>query len=156
MIMGFLNKLGYKKANRSIKETKLINNKTIVTNLLSLILNDEYLSVPVYIHGMENEEQANYFGNLYPLLYIWNEYINDEGNVGFSFSMNGKVIGSMLEEIVPRTNVNFIIIRDEVMSVLHQTGQKSALVMIEETASLLSNLFKNLNYLDLIDINYKS
>ena len=70
--------------------------------------------------------------------------------------MNGKVIGSMLEEIIPRSNVNFIIIRDEVMSVLHQTGQKSALAMLEETASLPSNLFKNLNYFDLIDINYKS
>ena len=75
MMMGFLKKLGYKKEQKptkihSINEDKILDKKTIVKNLLAIVLNDEHLSVPVYLHGMKHEDQANYLGNLYPLQYV--------------------------------------------------------------------------------------
>ena len=138
-------------ANKQIK-----SNKEIVEILLSLIINDDYLSVPIYIHEISCEEQAQAFGTLYPLQYAWNEYQTDAGHLGFSFSINGAVVGSMLEPLIPRTNSNFIAIRDEVMSVLSDAGKKTLLTMVEKALLPPSQLLKNFEYKDVINLNFKS
>lgn len=135
--------------NKQIK-----SNKEIVEALLSLIINDDYLSVPIYIHGISCEEQAQAFGTLYPLQYVWNEYQTDAGHLGFSFSINGAVVGSMLEQLVPRTNSSFTAIRDEVMSVLSDVGKQTLLAMVKKTLLPPRQLLKNFEYEDVINLNF--
>ena len=62
----------------------------------------------------------------------------------------------MLEEIVSRTSPEFSVIRNEIIYALHEMGQKTLLTIIEKSALKPSELFKNLNYQDIINLNYKS
>lgn len=132
------------------------NNKKVVEALLSAIINDSNLSVPIYVKGMVNEAQGCFFGDLYPLQYVWNEYESDEGQIGFSLSTNGMVVGRMLETLVPRENLNFILIRDEVMGVLSSHGNRIITNMIERSLSLPSNFLKNFEYNNVININFSN
>ncbi|WP_028388768.1 hypothetical protein [Legionella fairfieldensis] len=141
-----------RKSTTANKQAK--SNKEIVEILLSLIINDDYLSVPIYIHGINCEEQAHAFGTLYPLQYVWNEHQTDAGHLGFSFSINGAAVGSMLEGLIPRTNSNFAVIRDEVMSVLSYGGKQTLLAMVEKAILPPSQLLKNFEYEDIINLNF--
>ena len=150
---------GYNKdknnTNNSNATSQGLTNKKIVENLLSLVINDEYLSVPIYLHGINREEQAHALGTLYPLQYVWNEYKTDTGQLGFSFSINGAVVGSILEQMIPRTNANFTVIRDEIMSVLSRVGKETILAMVEKSSLPPSELLKNFEYQDMINLNYE-
>ena len=156
--MNFIKKLfGYNKdentnSSPDITDKKLNGNKKIVELLLSTVINDEYLSVPIYVHGINCEEHAHAFGSLYPLQYVWNEHTTDAGHFGFSFSINGSAIGSILEQIIPRTNSDFTVIRDEVMS---REGKKTIVAMVEKLLLPPSELFKNFEYKDMVNLNFE-
>jgi len=128
------------------------SNKEIVKILLSLIINDDKLSTPIYLQGMICEEQAQAFGTLYPFLYAWNEYLTDAGHLGFNFSINGSAIDRVVEQIFPRKNPNFAAIRDEIMSVLSDVGNKNLLDMVKKTLLPPSQLLKNFEYKDMINL----
>ena len=157
--MDFIKKIFSSNKNvrtESNSSIELLNNKKIIEFLLSTIINDKYLSTPIYIHGISTEEQDSEFGDLYPLQYVWNEYETDEGHLGFSFSINGKVIGSMLEPLIPRTDLRFPEIRDEVMSVLSKVGKDALSQIIERSLLPPSKMLKNFEYSDMIHMNFKS
>jgi hypothetical protein len=145
-------KANSEKTNATDEHAK--SNNEIVKNLLSYIMSDEYLSVPIYLQGMSCEEQAQAFGTLYPLQYAWNEHQTDDGLLEFSFSINGAVVGSMLEQIIPRENTNFTAIRDEIINTTSDAGRKSLVNMAEKYLLPPSQLLKNFAYDDMVNVNY--
>lgn len=124
--------------------------KKIIELLLNIIFNDENLSVPIYVQGMYSEKQSEALGTLYPLQYVWNESTNDEGQLGYSFSINGTVVGSMLEEILPRVSPNFTVIRDEIIQILSKFGNKTISKMIEQFSLPPSHFLKNFEYTKIV------
>ncbi len=107
----------FKKGNEKSKEEK----DPIVLKCLSIILNDEILFKPVYLKELKTEEEAEIIDEL-PLVYLWNEDIN---NGTFSLSINGRIIGRMLESYCSRNDPKFVPRRDEITNVLSDVSKKS-------------------------------
>lgn len=160
-MMNFIKKIfGYKNNHGNTshgltQENPLTNHKKIIESMLSVIINDDYLSKPVFVNGIYNRDEDHQFGTLYPLTYVWNEQINDAGDMTFSISINGRVVGSMLQKIVPRSNDSFTIIRDELMRVLNQIGKKIVLEFSEKMSLYPSEWLVNYEYEELINLDYK-
>lgn len=114
-----------------------IEQKALVTDFLSLILNNEKLSMPVYVHDIETEQDAEE-KEILPLIYLWNE--NRENN-SFSLSVNGKIVGYLLEPFCSREHPQFAEIRDETMRVLSIASQKAVVSACEESGGFPSELF---------------
>lgn len=137
-------------------EDKLLperKHKKIIEFVLSKIINDDKLAQPIYINGMNSEEQSTLFGSYFPLQYIWNEHQRDDGKIGFSFSLNGRVVGHILEEIIPRKSPDFIEVRDEILKVLHSLGIDATIRTLEKLSLKPSLAFKQYDYKDLISLN---
>lgn len=144
----FTNKKNDKKSHSSNMR------KAIIEDVLSIVLNDTKFLGPAYIHGMNNEKQAELFGNTFPLQYIWNENRTSEGNLSFSFSINGSVIGRILEQFIPRTNPDFNETRDEILHLLHSMGLKVTQKIISSAQAKPSKIFKQYDFLVLVQSNY--
>jgi len=104
---------------------------------IALALNDEKLSMPVYLPGIRNEDDCEDIG-LGPLIYIWNV---DRSAGTFSLSVNGKTMGHLLETFVPRDNPAYVEIRDEAMKVIAEVSTQSVLTTIEKTGLMPDILF---------------
>ncbi|MDJ0036366.1 hypothetical protein QM637_11025 [Pantoea allii] len=104
---------------------------------IALTMSDEKLSMPVYLPGIRNEDDCENIG-LGPLIYIWNV---DRAASTFSLSVNGKVIGHLLEPFVPRDNPAYVEIRDEAMKVIAEVSTQSVLKTIEKTGIMPDILF---------------
>lgn len=104
---------------------------------IALMLSDEKLSMPVYLPGIRNEDDCEDIG-LGPLIYIWNV---DRSAGTFSLSVNGKAIAHLLEPFVPRDNLAYVEIRDEVMKIIAEVSTQSVLTTIEETGLMPDVLF---------------
>jgi hypothetical protein len=153
-ILGYNKNISVPNSHKPTQKKPPIKHKKIIECILSVIINDDYLSTPIYIHGINIEDEHHEFGTLYPLTYVWNEELNHDGQITFSMSINGRVVGSMLEEIIPRSNSDFPEIRDEIMRVLNQIGKKN-IIELSETMSLHpSQWLKNYEYHELINLNY--
>ncbi len=125
----------------------------IVKKVLCMIIMDPKFEEPVYVNGMSNKEQAEFFGKIFPLQYIWNEYRTPEGHVGFNYSINGSVIGCILEDFISRFNSNFIKARDQIIYALHSSGLKEAQRIILSSQQRPSEVFKQHDYLVLVQPN---
>ena len=62
----------------------------------------------------------------------------------------------MLEPWIPRTDLRFPEIRDEVMSVLSKVGKDALSQIIERSLLPPSKMLKNFEYSDMIHMNFKS
>ena len=62
----------------------------------------------------------------------------------------------MLEPLIPRTDLRFPEIRDEVMSVLSKVGKDALSQIIERSLLPPSKMLKNFEYSDMIHMNFKS
>lgn len=109
----------------------------IVASLLSFIINDEALSVPVYLEEIKSEQDADALG-LTPAVYVWNEN-RDTGS--FTVSVNGKTIGHLLEGVVPREHSQFNAIRDEVMVALSISSKATIVSICERLGAFPSDIF---------------
>lgn len=89
----------------------------VARSILNTILSDPKLCFPRYRADIKTEAQANEATDL-PLVYTWNEIVKDSQLLGFSLSVNGKIIGSMLEKQVPRTDPTFTRLRDFIINLL--------------------------------------
>lgn len=98
---------------------------------IALTLNDEKLSMPVYLPGIRSEAECDDLG-LWPLIYIWNV---DRAACTFSLSVNGKAIAHLLEPFVPREDPAYVEIRDEAMKVISEASTQSVLAMVEKRVS---------------------
>jgi hypothetical protein len=115
-----------------------VTEKAIVQSLLSEIFNNESIAKPVYCPEVQSEADARSMAESLPLIYIWNE---DRNRGSFSISVNGRVVGSILERKVNRSSPSFGPIRDEVMQVLQQATQGSVVSACERIGALPSVVF---------------
>lgn len=95
----------------------------IANDVVGEVWSDVRLYVPVYRFDIKTEEEANSKDGL-PLMYIWNEKIKDGVLTGFSFSINGSIIGSMLEKFLPRSHSEFIRVRDLIIGGIQSSQNK--------------------------------
>lgn len=114
------------------------NEKKVVQALLSAIFHDESLSKPVYCGHVKSEDDAQRLSSELPLVYIWNE---DQDKGSFSVSVNGSIIGSILEQQVPRSSPAFQRIRDEAIRVLSAASSKSVVSTCQKIGAFPSVLF---------------
>jgi hypothetical protein len=109
----------------------------IVTQVLSLILNDQALSNPVYIQDLQSAVDAEQQASL-PLIYIWNE---DRTCGSFTLSVNGTAVGSLLEVFCDRRDPKFVVRRDEIMKVLSTLSQQSVMNLCSKLSCMPSDIF---------------
>lgn len=117
-----------------------IDNKTIVSAMLSSMMNDQLL-VPVYINDMKTEADAEQLG-IVPVVYVWNE---NRAVGSFSISVNGKAVGHLLEVLVPRSHSKFAPIRDEVMAVVSQVSQETVVSTCRKMGGFPSEIFRGVS-----------
>ena len=105
---------------------------------LSLIFNDEKLVHPIYCPNITSEEYTNNNQKSLPLIYIWNENL-DTGS--FTVSVNGYIVGYLLEAFCSRDNPDFKPMKDQIMAILSETTTNAIVSMCEQLRTLPSKLF---------------
>ncbi len=119
------------------KKKPAVDEHKIVSSLLSLIINDQVLSNPVYLEEIKTENDGDALG-IAPLVYIWNE--NREAGT-FSVSVNGKAVAHLLESFVPRKHKGFTKMRDEAMLALSKTSKETIVSLCGQLGVYPSQLF---------------
>lgn len=125
----------YKGPGGNMNQTNI---RKVVEAVLSLIYQDEGLSTPVYLPHIHSLQDIDDSAESLPLIYIWNE---NRKTGEFVVSINGSIIGDLVEEICNREESLFIQIRDETMAVLTTVTQGAILDMCKKTGCLPSDLF---------------
>lgn len=129
--------------NQIMQATKKISeltdtDKKIVQSLISAIFNNESIAKPVYCPEVMSEADASSKADSLPLIYIWNE---DKVKRSFSISVNGLIVGAILEQKVDRSDPSFVLIRDEVMQVLRNATQSAVVSACEHVGAMPSVVF---------------
>lgn len=122
-------------------------NHKIIEGVLAIIYSDVGISQPVYIADIKSEADAEKLSHALPVAYLWNE---DPFKGSFTLSMNTPIIGEALETIIPRTDVRFGNILNEVAGILHSTIVDSVISTCEKVGVLPSVAFSPSNYLDAV------
>ena len=112
--------------------------RSLAQSLLSAIVTNGTVATPIYCPEVKSEADASVMADELPLVYIWNE---DRSRGSFSISINGRVVGSILEQQVDRANPSFARIRDEVMNALRQASQNSIVSTCERLGATPSVVF---------------
>jgi hypothetical protein len=109
-------------------------------DVIGEIWNDPRMYVPVYRFDIRSEAQANATPGL-PLMYIWNEMV--EGGVlkGYSFSVNGSIVGALLEKRLPRSHPDFARLRNSIMETLRTSQSKVVMESCIEAQQRPSRLY---------------
>ena len=118
--------------------TKTELDSKILVTLLSSIYSNHELTLPLYCDFIKSEKDADNLKDILPLIYIWNE---DELNHTFSVSINGSIVGSLLETIMPRSNPKFNTIRDDAMTILKESIIPSIISTCEKFGATPSVVF---------------
>ncbi|MCG7884229.1 MAG: hypothetical protein JAY96_21875 [Candidatus Thiodiazotropha endolucinida] len=95
--------------------------------------------VLVYLPHITSEEDANEIA-IAPIVYIWNE--NRKAR-SFTVSVNGKAIGCILEEILPRTHPEFSNVRDYVLNIIADISNRTVLETCNRLGMFPSELFQD-------------
>lgn len=121
------------------KRVKSNNEKKnpIVSIILTLIMNDEKLFKPFYLKELKTEADSEMKDDL-PLVYLWNE---DYTNGTFSLSVNGRIIGKMLESYCIRSDPQFVQIRDEIIKVISETSKQTVVSICSKLGKSPSEIF---------------
>lgn len=75
------------------------------------------LMKPRYVGWLRDEAHADACSDQLPMLYVWNE---DTQAGTFSYTVNGSLVSSLLETLLPREHPQFAAVRDELMRVLKE------------------------------------
>ena len=102
---------------------------TIMMTIASEILGDRALCFPWYRPEIHSEAQAQAAGADLPLLYSWNEVVQDGQLRSFTVSVNGHRLAALLQRYLPRTDPDFVATRDELMRLLNE-GQIAMMVKL--------------------------
>jgi hypothetical protein len=95
----------------------------IADDVIGEIWSDPRMYVPVYRSDIRSEAQADATPGL-PLMYIWNEMVENGMLRGYSFSVNGSAVGALLEKRLPRSHPAFARVRDSIMEVIRTSQGK--------------------------------
>lgn len=121
------------------REAKPSDHELIGGLIQSFINNGDF--DPVFIFGIEREEEADALEwESLPLIYLWNEHLVN-GDVRFSLSVNGPLVGAMLEAVMPRENPRFSALRDSAMEAIRDLSLRSVLSTCSKTGMKPSELF---------------
>jgi hypothetical protein len=118
--MLMLAKVSAKGATMTLEEATEELKKVILTNIFS----NKGLVTPLYRADIKTEAQANAAKDL-PFLYAWNEQTDKSGMVRISYSVNTRIIGSMLEQTVSRDDPLFDEIRDAIAETVRSVTYKA-------------------------------
>lgn len=111
----------------------------IVTQVLSLAINDEILGKPIYVHDIKSEADTEKCSSL-PLIYIWNE---DRACGTFSLSINGSLVTDLLELFCHKSDPNFIASSNEIIKVLSIMSQNSAIKTCQKVGCMPSDMLSS-------------
>lgn len=106
--------------------------------VLQQIFDSRQLSTPIYCGEVTSEGVASELANILPLLYIWNEAW-PAGT--FTLSVNGTLLGYLLEAVVPREDESFKTVFDGVAEALSLSVRNSVTAVCEKTGMPPSILF---------------
>ena len=87
---------------------------------------------PIYCNEVTSESIAAELADSLPLIYLWNE---DLRAGTFSLSINGSLLGYLIEALIPRADESFQVVRDSVMAAL-AASTRHAVVKACETVGL--------------------
>jgi hypothetical protein len=119
---------------------KKINPKKITQQIIVFILNNEYLSKPQFVPHLSNEAGAERLGENLPLIFIWNE---NRISGTFSVSINGPLIGQMVEKFLNRKHPQFNETRDLIMRDLSAIAEGSIVETCNKLQVCPSDIFPN-------------
>jgi hypothetical protein len=109
----------------------------VFTEILNYVYNNRELSTPVYLPQIKTERDIEYVENL-PFVYIWNE--NKE--IGsFSVSINGGVLGSLIENYVTRETPDFYAFQEMLMEKLSEVFKESVIGLCQNQKKFPSEIF---------------
>ncbi len=114
------------------------NKNPIASEILSLIINDKNLSIPIFIEEIRIEQDVDNYNGQLPLVYVWS---NKQYNNSFSLSVNGKLVGGILELFCERNDPNFVEIKNEVLTVISDTSRDLVSEICRNTGKLPSEIF---------------
>jgi hypothetical protein len=120
-------------------------NNRVVSEILSLIINDTQLSLPVFIEEIETEKDASNYDRKLPLIFISN---NKQDNGSFNLFVNQIMLGGISELFCDIDNPNFYEIRDEALSVISSTSRDLVSEICGKTEKIPSELFSKNVYSD--------
>ncbi|HBV28676.1 conserved hypothetical protein [Serratia proteamaculans] len=115
-----------------------IERMTFVKNFINLILNEEKLSMPIYLPEIKQESDGDKLG-VAPLVYVWNVCYKTGT---YSLSVNGKCVGHLLQTFIPRSDPTFVEIRDEVMSFMMKISKETVSEMVRRTGLMPDKIFE--------------
>lgn len=115
-----------------------IERMIFIKNFMTLILNEEKLSMPVYLPEIKQESDGDKLG-VAPLVYVWNVCYETGA---YSLSVNGKCVGHLLETFIPRSDPSFVEIRDEVMSLMMKISMETVSEMVRRTGLMPDKIFE--------------
>lgn len=118
---------------------KDIDAQEVAKQLLTEISNDTDLCTPVYLSKVVSEEDIEAKDNT-PLVYIWDE---DRESGSFHLSVNSRLVGNLLADVISREHEQFELIREGVAKAIAQTAQASVVNLCEQLGAYPSQVFGN-------------
>ncbi len=104
----------------------------IMTTVASEILGDRALCFPWYRPEIRSEAQAQAAGPDLPLLYSWNEVVQDGQLRSFTVSVNGPRLAALLQRHLPRSHPDFLETRDELVRLLCEAQNATMLKLCRD------------------------
>ena len=118
----------------------------IVKTVVGWLFSDIAISHPLYCPQVKSEKDGEKLTDKLPLVYIWNE----NKTVGsFSLSINGSIVGETLENLLPRSDPSFVVIRDQIMETVRKLAIDSVISTCEKVGALPSVVFSKEVYLEI-------
>ena len=109
----------------------------VFTEIWNYVFNNQELSTPVYLSQIKTERDVEHISNL-PFVYIWNE--NKE--IGsFSISINGGILGGLIEKYVTRETSDFYVFQEMLMEKFSKVFQESVISLCQKQNSFPSEIF---------------
>ena len=118
---------------------KTYSEHDIIGALIQTFLNSGDID-PVFVRGIDSEEEADKNGENLPLVYIWHEFEKD-GELHYNISINGTIVAQTLEALVPRSDPRFITLRDKAMAMFRDLSVNSVSAVCARTGQKPSVLF---------------
>ncbi|CAP57805.1 hypothetical protein GDI3862 [Gluconacetobacter diazotrophicus PA1 5] len=75
---------------------------------------------------------------------MWGETVDADGNSGFSLSVNGNIVGRMLEEYMPRSHPEFPDVRDHIIGLISRVQRDVVISMCQKFRCTPRQIAENL------------
>ncbi len=114
--------------------------------VIGALMSDRGVSQPLYCSEITCEQDGERMSDVLPLIYIWNE---DPKRGTCSISINGPIVGEILEAYLPRSAPEFPVLRDKIIEVIRETWPPTIMATCERAGTLPSVVFSKEAYLQI-------